>query len=68
MRSKLQKIGLISAGIVLGVALTLNYAAVADREATRALPLDEVRTFADLYVKIKSDYFDFIFKFFIHPN
>ena len=46
MRSKLQKIGLVSAGVLLGAALTLNYSAVADREAKQALPLEELRTFA----------------------
>ncbi len=56
MRSKLQKIGLVGAGVMLGAALTLNYSAVADREATQALPLDELRTFAEVYGKIKSDY------------
>lgn len=56
MRSKLQKIGLVSAGIMLGAALTLNYSAVADREAKQALPLDELRAFAEVYGKIKSDY------------
>lgn len=56
MRSKLQKIGLVSAGVLLGAALTLNYSAVADREAKQALPLEELRTFAEVYGKIKSDY------------
>lgn len=56
MRSKLQKIGLVSAGVMLGAALTLNYSAVADREAKQALPLDELRAFAEVYGKIKSDY------------
>jgi len=56
MRSKLQKIGLVGAGVLLGAALTLNYSAVADREASQALPLDELRTFAEVYGKIKSDY------------
>ncbi|HUW29380.1 MAG TPA: S41 family peptidase [Sulfuriferula sp.] len=56
MRSKLQKIGLVGAGVMLGAALTLNYSAVADREAGQALPLDELRTFAEVYGKIKSDY------------
>lgn len=56
MRSKLQKIGLISAGVMLGAAITLNYPAVADREAKQALPLDELRAFAEVYGKIKSDY------------
>ncbi|BBP01740.1 S41 family peptidase [Sulfuriferula nivalis] len=56
MRNKLQKIGLVSTGIFIGVAVSLNFSAIADREATQPLPLDELRAFTEVYGKIKSDY------------
>lgn len=56
MRTKLEKISLLAIGAVLGVTLSLNYPAVAEKETTPQLPLDELRTFAEVYGKIKSDY------------
>ncbi|ARU32159.1 peptidase S41 [Sulfuriferula sp. AH1] len=56
MRNKLQKISLVGSGIVIGVALSLNLPAIADREATQPLPLDELRAFTEVFGKIKSDY------------
>ena len=55
MRGKLQKIGLIAMGAVLGVMLSLNYSAVAEK-ADNTLPVDEMRAFAEVFGKIKSDY------------
>jgi carboxyl-terminal processing protease len=55
MRGKLQKIGLIAMGAVLGVMLSLNYSAVAEK-ADAPLPVDEMRAFAEVFGKIKSDY------------
>lgn len=56
MSNKLQKIGLVSTGIIIGVAVSLNFSAIADREATQPLPLDELRAFTEVFGKIKSDY------------
>jgi len=56
MGNKLQKFGLVGSGIVIGVALSLNLPAIADREATQPLPLDELRAFTEVFGKIKSDY------------
>lgn len=56
MRGKLQKFGLLTLGIVLGVMISLNYSAVADREAATPLPLSELRAFTEVFGKIKSDY------------
>jgi carboxyl-terminal processing protease len=46
MRTKLEKISLVVIGAVLGVSLSLNYPAVAEKETKPQLPLDELRTFA----------------------
>lgn len=56
MHTKLEKISLVVIGAVLGVSLSLNYPAVAEKESKPQLPLDELRTFAEIYGKIKSDY------------
>ena len=56
MRSKLQQFGLIGLGATIGIMLTLNYSAVADKEAASPLPVDELRAFTEVFGKIKSDY------------
>lgn len=56
MRSKFEKISLITIGAVLGITLSLNYPAIAEKNTKPQLPLDELRTFAEVYGKIKSDY------------
>lgn len=56
MRSKFEKISLITIGAVLGITLSLNYPAIAEKDTKPQLPLDELRTFAEVYGKIKSDY------------
>jgi carboxyl-terminal processing protease len=56
MRTKFEKISLVVVGLVLGVTLSLNYPAIADKDVKPQLPLDELRTFAEVYGKIKSDY------------
>ncbi|SNR89719.1 carboxyl-terminal processing protease [Methylobacillus rhizosphaerae] len=53
---KLKKIGLIAAGPLLGVMLSLSYSAIAEKESKPQLPLDDLRTFAEVFGKIKSDY------------
>ena len=56
MRTKFEKATLVIIGAVLGVTLSLNYPAIADKDVKPQLPLDELRTFAEVYGKIKSDY------------
>ena len=56
MGNKLQKMGLVGSGIIIGVALSLNLPAIADREAAQPLPLDDLRAFTEVFGKIKSDY------------
>ncbi|MEY3883507.1 MAG: hypothetical protein RLZZ379_785 [Pseudomonadota bacterium] len=50
------KIGLVSSGLVLGLMLSLTYSAVAEKMVKPQLPLDDLRTFAEVFGKIKSDY------------
>lgn len=56
MRTKLEKFGLLAFGALLGVMISLNYSAIADKNAQVQLPLEELRTFAEVFGKIKSDY------------
>lgn len=56
MQARLEKFGLVAMGIMLGVMLSLNYPAMADKDAKAQLPLDDLRAFAEVFGKIKSDY------------
>jgi carboxyl-terminal processing protease len=49
-------LGLVGVGLVAGVALSLQFPAVAQKAAGAPLPLDELRQLADVYGLIKSDY------------
>ena len=51
---KLRSFGLVSAGIVAGVLLSLGISAVAQRGAP--LPLDELRQFSSVFSAIKNNY------------
>jgi len=55
--AKLKAAGLIGLGAVVGVALSLNFSAIAQRQSpTLNLPIDEVRMLSEVYGRIKSDY------------
>ncbi len=60
MRSRIEKIGLIGLGLVVGVMVSLNYSAIADKDsepvAASALPITELRTFSEVFGRIKTDY------------
>lgn len=57
MRSKLNQFGLIIAGVLIGVAISLNYSAIAQREAAALpLPIEELRAFTEVFGRVKSDY------------
>ena len=56
MRSKLQQIGLIALGACLGVMISLNFSAVAQRGLVGPLPVEELRAFTEVFGRIKSDY------------
>ncbi|MDP3087206.1 MAG: S41 family peptidase [Methylotenera sp.] len=59
VRNKYQgftKVGLVCSGLVLGLMLSLTYSAVAEKMAKPQLPLEDLRAFAEVFGKIKSDY------------
>jgi carboxyl-terminal processing protease len=55
MRERFQQLSLIVVGVTLGILISLNFSAVAEKEAT-ALPLDELRAFTEVFGRIKQDY------------
>ena len=56
MGKKLKNTGLIGLGVVAGIAVSLQFSAMAQRPADPALPLEELRQLADVFGLIKSDY------------
>ncbi len=56
MRNKLQKLGLVLIGLVAGILVSLNFSANAGKEDATALPIEELRTFADVFNAIKQGY------------
>ena len=57
MHKKFQQVGLVAFGAALGVAASLHFSAVADRNITSLqLPVDDLRLFSEVFGRIKSDY------------
>jgi carboxyl-terminal processing protease len=57
MRNRLHQIALLAIGVLIGVAVSLNYSAVAQKAATIApLPIEELRAFTEVFGRVKSDY------------
>jgi carboxyl-terminal processing protease len=56
MRSKFEKISLIFGGCILGLLISINLPVFADKTKTSNLPINELRTFAEVFGKVKSDY------------
>ncbi len=57
MGSKFKQVSLVLVGVLAGVLLSLNFSAVAQREAAKyPLPVDELRAFADVFDAIKKGY------------
>jgi len=61
MKSKLQKVGLVLLGALAGVLLSLNFSAIAQKEGARSpLPVEELRSFAEVFGAIKSNYVELV--------
>ncbi len=57
MRNKLRNFGLVGSGIVVGILISLNFSAVGKDEAVvGALPVEELRSFADVFNAVKQGY------------
>ena len=51
-----KKAGLIGFGAVLGLLLSLNFSAMAEKEARLPIPFDDLQLFSAVFGRIKSDY------------
>ena len=56
MQTKLKQAGLIGIGVLAGVLISLNFSASANKEANSPLPVEELRSFADVFNAIKAGY------------
>ncbi|MES2535310.1 MAG: S41 family peptidase [Pseudomonadota bacterium] len=56
MGSKFKNFGLISLGMIAGIAGSMQFDALAQKNAGNPLPIDELRQLADVFGLIKSDY------------
>ena len=56
MRSRIEKIGLIGLGLVVGILASLHFSAIADKDSETPLPVEELRAFSEVFARIKSDY------------
>ncbi|HTN65532.1 MAG TPA: S41 family peptidase [Burkholderiaceae bacterium] len=56
MGSKLKNFGLIGLGLVAGIAASMQFDALAQKNAGSPLPVEELRQLADVFGLIKSDY------------
>ena len=56
MRNKLQQAGLVLFGLIAGIFISLNFSAIAQKEAAAPLPIEELRSFADVFNAIKMGY------------
>ncbi|MEI6737587.1 MAG: S41 family peptidase, partial [Pseudomonadota bacterium] len=55
--TKMKAIGLVGLGAVLGVSLSLNFSAVAERQSTMFnLPIEEVRMLSEVFGRVKAGY------------
>jgi carboxyl-terminal processing protease len=56
MHSRIEKFGLITVGLIMGVLVALHFSAVAEKDTLTPLPVEELRAFAEVFGRIKSDY------------
>jgi carboxyl-terminal processing protease len=52
MRSSFEKFGLIGSGVLIGILVSLNISAWADKNFATQLPIDELRVFAEVFGKV----------------
>ena len=56
MPNNLKQISLALGGVIVGIMLSLNFSANADKLGEQPLPVNEMRAFADVFSVIKRDY------------
>jgi carboxyl-terminal processing protease len=53
---KWKQAGLVCAGLLGGILISLQFSAIADKETRTGLPIEELRTFAEVFNAIKQGY------------
>lgn len=59
MGNKMRQFGLVIFGAIVGIMLSLNFSAVANKETQEVLhplPVEELRAFTEVFGRVKSDY------------
>ena len=56
MHSRIEKMGLVGLGLVAGVLISMHFAAIAEKDSITSLPIEELRSFAEVFGRIKNDY------------
>lgn len=54
--SRVEKFGLVGLGLVAGVLVSLHFSAIADKDTETTLPVEELRSFSEVFGRIKNDY------------
>jgi len=55
-----KKAGLVGLGVVLGLLLSLNFSAMADKDQKLSIPYDDLQLFTAVFGRIKSDYVEVV--------
>ena len=56
MKTIFRNATLLSAGVLLGLSLGVGQGVSASRDPANSLPLEDLRTFTEIFAKIKNDY------------
>src|SRR5512135_2333307 len=56
MSRRFKEYGLVGIGLVTVILISLNFSAIADKNTELPLPVEELRTFSEVFGRIKSDY------------
>ena len=56
MGGRVKQLGLVLAGVLAGILVSLNFQAIADRATRSPLPIAELRAFTEVFGAIKSNY------------
>ena len=53
---RVEKFGLVVLGLIAGIFISLHFSAIAEKDTETTLPVEELRSFSDVFGRIKSDY------------
>src|SRR5215207_11395686 len=56
MHTRLRNIGFMIVGAFAGVLISLNFQAIADRTTRTSLPIEELRSFTEVFGAVKTNY------------